>query len=151
LDALRSVDPRIEVRAASVEVPASLDRAVEGVSVIINCAGPFAITAGPMIEASPPAAIDSSGRSSQIFLVEALARMRSVERRAAARGRDIYAISAPLVVEAAERIVNGSAKSIGVVAVGEAFDAREFLEALAPGHLTVEFEQRSWSPAIASA
>lgn len=50
-------------------------------------------------ELSPPVAADESGRSSQTFLVEVVARSGGAERRAAASGRDIYAISAPLVVE----------------------------------------------------
>ena len=51
-------------------------------------------------------------------------------RRATAHGRDIYAITAPLVVEAMQRIVEGRSKATGVVAPGEAFDARDFLESL---------------------
>lgn len=73
---------------------------------------------------SPPPAIDESGRCSQTFLVEVVARLGSEERRAVASGRDIYAISAPLVVEATQRVVSGLARRAGVLAAGEAFDAR---------------------------
>lgn len=52
------------------------------------------------------------------------------ERRLVARGRDIYAVTASLVVEAMERIVEGRASATGVVAPGEAFDAPDFLRAL---------------------
>jgi hypothetical protein len=45
---------------------------------------------------SPPAAIDESGRSSQTFLVEVVARLAGKERRALASGRDIYAVTARL-------------------------------------------------------
>jgi hypothetical protein len=55
-----------------------------------------------------------------------------------ASGRDIYAISAPLVVEATERVVSGLAHKTGVVGAGEAFDARDFLESLCPTHLSLE-------------
>ncbi|HEV2903845.1 MAG TPA: saccharopine dehydrogenase NADP-binding domain-containing protein, partial [Pyrinomonadaceae bacterium] len=51
---------------------------------------------------SPPAAIDESGRSSQTFLVEVVVRRASALRRAVASGRDIYAVTAPLVVEATQ-------------------------------------------------
>ncbi len=88
---------------------------------------------------SPPA-IDESGRSSQTFLVEVVARSGSVERRAVASGRDIYAITAPLVVEATERVVSGRAKTNGVVAAGEVFDARDFLRSLSPEHLSLEIQ-----------
>ncbi len=50
-----------------------------------------------------PTAADVSGRSAQMFLVEAIVRRGQQGRRAMAHGRDIYAISAPLVVEAALR------------------------------------------------
>lgn len=85
-----------------------------------------------------PAAADESGRSSQIFLVDVIARRGSEERRATARGRDIYAITAPIVVEATERIVSGLVATAGVVAAGEVFDARDFLRSLCPTHLSLE-------------
>jgi hypothetical protein len=46
-----------------------------------------------------PTAADESGRSSQIFLMEVIARKENAERPAVARGRDIYAITASIVVE----------------------------------------------------
>jgi hypothetical protein len=79
-----------------------------------------------------PVATDESGRSSQTFLMEAVARRESEERRAVARGRDIYAITAPIVVEAAERILDGRFMATGVVAAGEIFDAQDFLWSLRP-------------------
>jgi hypothetical protein len=87
-----------------------------------------------------PTATDESGRSSQIFLVDVVVRRGSEERRVAARGRDIYAISAPIVVEATQRVVNGLAKTTGVVAAGEIFDARDFLRSLCPTHLSLEIQ-----------
>src|SRR5262245_51557550 len=41
-----------DVRLASVNDPASLDRALQGVAAVINCAGPFASTAAPVIDAA---------------------------------------------------------------------------------------------------
>lgn len=89
---------------------------------------------------SPPPAIDESGRSSQTFLVEAVARLGSAERRAVARGRDIYAITAPIVVEATQRVVSRLAETTGVFAAGEIFDARDFLRSLSPAHLSLEIQ-----------
>jgi hypothetical protein len=88
---------------------------------------------------SPPAT-DKSGRSAQTFLVEVVARLGSEERRAVAQGRDIYAITAPIVVEAAQRVVTRHAERTGVVAAGEIFDARDFLRSLCPTHLSVEIQ-----------
>ncbi len=85
-----------------------------------------------------PTAADESGRSSQVFLMEVIARKGNAERRAVARGRDIYAITAPIVVEATERVVNGRARTSGVVVAGEVFDARDFLGSLASAHLSFE-------------
>ena len=85
-----------------------------------------------------PTAADESGRSSQIFVMEAIARRGRVERRAVVRGRDIYAITAPIVVEATHRVVNGLANRTGVVAAGEAFAAEAFLTSLRSTHLSFE-------------
>ena len=82
-----------------------------------------------------PEAVDKSGRSAQVFLVDVIARKGSEERRATARGRDIYAITAPIVVEATERILEGRFKRTGVAAAGELFDAQDFLQSLSPEHL----------------
>jgi hypothetical protein len=58
--------------------------------------------------------------------------------RGIVRGRDIYAVTAPLVCEATARILDGSVTQSGAVAPGQAFDARDLLEALSPHELTVE-------------
>lgn len=58
----------------------------------------------------PPEAADAQGRSDQTFVVDVVVRADGAERRAAARGQDIYAITA--------------------------FDAPDFLGALSP-HLAV--------------
>ena len=87
----------------------------------------------------PPSAADASGRSAQTFLVEVVVRLANQQRRAMGRGRDIYAVSAPLVVEAATRVVGARDTKAGVFAPGEIFDARDFLESLCPEHLEVEF------------
>jgi uncharacterized protein YbjT (DUF2867 family) len=86
----------------------------------------------------PPQAVDETGRSAQIFLVDVMVRNGTDTHRAIARGRDIYAFTAPLVVEAAERILDGAAAGVGVLAPGEMFDAPGFLRALAPEYLTFE-------------
>lgn len=86
----------------------------------------------------PPRPSDDSGRSTQTFVIEATVRRGSAERRAIAQGRDIYAVTAPIIVEAAERILDGRTKPVGTVAAGEIFNAREFLEALSPRHFLLE-------------
>ena len=83
-----------------------------------------------------PAAADESGRSDQTFLVDAVVRSGGTERRAVARGQDIYAVTAPLVVEALDRILDGRTRAVGVASAGEMFDAPDFLRALSP-HITV--------------
>ncbi|MFD6985477.1 saccharopine dehydrogenase NADP-binding domain-containing protein, partial [Streptomyces sp. NPDC059956] len=42
----------LEARPATVEDPDALDRALTGTAAVINCAGPFASTTGPVIEAA---------------------------------------------------------------------------------------------------
>ena len=84
-----------------------------------------------------PAASDVRGRSTQVFAVEVLVRRKGLVRRAMALGRDIYAITAPLLVEGLRRIEAGEVGS-GVLAPGAAFPAREFLESLPDLQLTVD-------------
>ncbi len=85
-----------------------------------------------------PQAVDDTGRSAQRFTVDVVARRGQRTHRVAASGRDIYAVTAPLLVEATERLLDGRAESAGAVAPGEAFDALDFLTALTPDHLAVE-------------
>jgi len=91
-------------------------------------------TPGPM-----PA--DERGRSAQEFLMEVKVRRGEEERRAIAAGRDIYAITAPIVVEAAARILAGDIRVTGTVAPGEIFDAEAFLRALSPEHISLELTE----------
>lgn len=86
---------------------------------------------------SGPVAVDERGRSAQTFLVEVVARTGGTERRAVASGQDIYAVTAPLVVEAARRVLAGTGDTIGVAALGTRFDAEDFLRSLSPNHLTL--------------
>ena len=90
---------------------------------------------------SPPPAADESVRSAQTFLVEVVARSGHAERRAVARGRDIYAVTAPIVVEATQRVVTRHAERAGAFAAGDIFDAQDFLMSLCPTHLSVEIHR----------
>ncbi|MFB6812220.1 saccharopine dehydrogenase family protein [Streptomyces sp. NPDC056387] len=95
--------------------------------------------AGVVAADSPaPTAVDEHGRSAQTFLVDVVVRSGDTERRAVASGRDIYAVTAPLAVEAVDRILTGrTLRAAGVVSAGELFEAPGFLRALAP-HIEVE-------------
>lgn len=75
--------------------------------------------------------------SAETFVVDVVVRSGAEERRIVARGQDIYAVSAPLAVEAVERILTGRTRVKGVASAGEIFDAPDFLRALAP-HITVD-------------
>jgi saccharopine dehydrogenase-like NADP-dependent oxidoreductase len=84
-----------------------------------------------------PEAVDALGRSDQTFVVDVVVRAGGVERRATARGQDIYAVTAPLAVEAVRRILAGHTRTVGVASAGAMFDAADFLRALTP-HVSVE-------------
>lgn len=89
-------------------------------------------------ESTPePQSVDALGRSDQTFVVDVLVRAGGVERRATARGQDIYAVTAPLAVEAVQRVLAGRTRTTGVASAGAMFDAADFLRALAP-YVTVE-------------
>ncbi|MGP4095103.1 saccharopine dehydrogenase family protein [Nonomuraea sp. KM90] len=85
---------------------------------------------------SAPAAVDDRGRSAQTFVVDVLVRSGGAERRVAATGQDIYAVSAPLAVEAVDRILTGRTRTTGVASAGAVFDAPDFLRALST-HLSL--------------
>jgi len=90
-----------------------------------------------------PRAVDGRGRSAQTFVMDARVRNGDHERGATASGRDIYATTAPLIVEAACRLLLGEGRGAsGACAPGEIFDTRGFLEALAPDRLTIGFRTR---------
>jgi short subunit dehydrogenase-like uncharacterized protein len=93
----------------------------------------------------PPRATDERGRSAQQFVVDVVVRRGTDTRRTTATGRDIYAVSAPIVVEGAVRLLDGRHRGPGAAAPGEAFDAADVLAtlereagaiALVPGRLT---------------
>jgi len=86
---------------------------------------------------SGPVAADERGRSAQTFVVEVVARSGGAEHRSVVSGRDIYAVTAPLVVEAASRVLAGTGDAVGVASAGARFDAEDFLSALSPEHLTL--------------
>lgn len=93
--------------------------------------------------APEPTAADETGLSAQRFVMDVIVRKDSEKRRGNASGRDIYAITAPIVVEAAERILDGRIKKMGVVAAGEIFDAKVFLDGLGRAYpfFEIHFEQ----------
>jgi short subunit dehydrogenase-like uncharacterized protein len=84
-----------------------------------------------------PEAVDDTGRSAQRFVVDVVVRTGEGERRITASGQDIYAVTAPIIVEAVARILDGRAHATGVLAPGALLDAGDVLDALAPEHLTV--------------
>ena len=77
-----------------------------------------------------PSAADERGRSTQQFVVDVVVRRGSDIRRVSSAGRDIYAVTAPIVVEGAVRLLDGRHHGPGALAPGEAFDAGDVLAAL---------------------
>jgi hypothetical protein len=78
----------------------------------------------------PPSAADERGRSTQQFVVDVVVRRGSDTRRITCAGRDIYAVTAPIVVEGAARLLDGRHHGPGALAPGEAFDAGDVLAVL---------------------
>jgi hypothetical protein len=87
-------------------------------------------------DSSGPVAVDERGRSAQTFHVEVLACTAGKKRRATAAGRDIYAVTAPLVVEAALRLLAGEGAAAGPASIGSRFNPQRLLGSLVPEHLT---------------
>jgi len=78
----------------------------------------------------PPSATDETGRSTQQFEVDVVVRRGSDTRRISSSGRDIYAVTAPIVVEGAVRLLDGRHRGPGAMAPGQAFDAGDVLATL---------------------
>lgn len=79
----------------------------------------------------PPQSVDALGRSAQRFAMEAVVTKEARVRRAMAVGQDIYAVTAPLVVEACVRLVETPTNArTGARSLGEMFNASEFLSSL---------------------
>lgn len=87
-------------------------------------------------DAATGLASGTSRQEPETFEVDVVVRLGTEERRLTATGKDIYAVSAPLAVEAAERLLTGRSSASGVTSAGEAFDARDFLDSLA-SHIAV--------------
>lgn len=80
----------------------------------------------------PPTSVKASGRSTQTFVMDVFASGEGLSRRLAAFGHDIYAVSAPLVVEACMRMLSRTPRKGGTFAPAELFDPQDFLAALSP-------------------
>jgi short subunit dehydrogenase-like uncharacterized protein len=83
-----------------------------------------------------PTASDPSGRSSQRFVMDVHAVSGGRRTRIAVTGRDIYAVTAPIAVEACVRVLEDPPARGGAYAPAELFDTNAFLAALAP-HLDI--------------
>ncbi|GLH71772.1 saccharopine dehydrogenase [Geothrix limicola] len=78
----------------------------------------------------PPTAVDDSGRSAQRFELEVRLVQGSVIKTARVRGQDIYAVTAPIVIQAGLRLLSPSYRHSGALALAEAIDPVELLGAL---------------------
>jgi hypothetical protein len=81
----------------------------------------------------PPVPSDQGAESAQAFVMEVFVTGDGQARRATAHGHDIYAVSAPLVVEACRRLLAQAPPRGGTYAPAELFDPTDFLVALSPG------------------
>ncbi|MFE6970982.1 saccharopine dehydrogenase NADP-binding domain-containing protein [Isoptericola sp. NPDC057653] len=79
-------------------------------------------------ESTPPP--PGGDRSAQRFVVDVAVRRGGTTHRLAAAGRDIYAVSGPIVAEGAARLLDGRHRGPGAAAPAEAFDAVDVLAAL---------------------
>jgi hypothetical protein len=120
--------------ADSATIPTHLDTPEISTYMSSNALGDLSAA-----DSSGPVAVDELGRSAQTFLVEVVVQSAGEQRRAVASGRDIYAVTAPLVVESASRVLAGSGAAAGVASLGARFDARDFLASLSPDHLTLAY------------
>lgn len=91
----------------------------------------------------PPTAADETGKSAQRFVMDVVASGDGLSRRIAAFGRDIYAVSAPLVVEACVRLLSREDPRGGTYAPAELFDPQHFMSALS-SEIRLESPDEAW-------
>ncbi|WP_374566524.1 saccharopine dehydrogenase NADP-binding domain-containing protein [Ideonella sp.] len=77
-----------------------------------------------------PTAVDADGRSAQRFELVVQVAQAGATRSAGVRGQDIYAVTAPIVVEAALRLLAPTYRRSGALALAEAVDPVDLLRAL---------------------
>jgi hypothetical protein len=78
----------------------------------------------------PPSPVDDTGRSAQRFEMAVQLVQHGVTRTASACGQDIYAVTAPIVIEAAARLLVPSYRRCGALALADAVDPIDILRAL---------------------
>jgi hypothetical protein len=74
--------------------------------------------------------VDDSGRSAQRFELVVRLAQDGATRTASVRGQDIYAVTAPIVIEAALRLLAPEYRQSGALALAEAVDPVDLLRAL---------------------
>lgn len=77
-----------------------------------------------------PEAVDGSGRSAQRFEMQVQLVQAGVTRTAGVRGQDIYAVTAPIVVGAAQGLLEPSYAQRGALSLAQALDPADQLRAL---------------------
>ena len=87
-------------------------------------------------DAPRPEEIDDHARAGSRFRVVVEAEDGEERRRTIATGRDIYGITAPIIAEAAVRLIDSGLS--GTLAPAQAFDPTDFLAMLVPEWLTIE-------------
>lgn len=78
----------------------------------------------------PPTAVDDSGRSAQRFELVVRLVQNGVTKTVSVRGQDIYAVTALIVIEAAQCLLASSYRHSGALALAEAVDPVVLLRAM---------------------
>lgn len=92
----------------------------------------------------PPTAVDGTGRSAQRFELVVRLEQAGVTRIAGVRGQDIYAVTAPIVIEAVQRLLASPHGRKGALSLAEAVEPSELLRALHGRALDVFGDARPW-------
>lgn len=111
-----------EARIFGLDVPSTIDACLEGVSVVAHCAGPFARTATPMIDACMRTRVHYLDITGELEVFEA-ARARDEEARTAGitllpgGGFDVVP-SDCLAMHVARRIAHPTSLCLGILGIG---------------------------------
>jgi hypothetical protein len=75
----------------------------------------------------PPIAVDDIGRSAQRFELVVRIKQHGMTKTSGVRGQDIYAVTAPIVIDAALLLLEPDYRRCGALALAEAVDPNELL------------------------
>jgi short subunit dehydrogenase-like uncharacterized protein len=102
----------------------------------------------PVIDRLPEGPSEEARRAARFTIVVEVTGEDGTFARGTVRGRDVYGLTAVIAAHGASLLTAGEGRDTGSLAPAEAFDARAFLDALAPAGVEYEVESAPAGAAV---